>query len=77
MENNQSINAKLDELKSVYQENENTILGLYRKREEARKQVDDCDRQIREGNNHQQGILREIEDLQKLIQEPEREAVEA
>ena len=77
MDNKQNLDAKLDELKSVYQENENTLLGLYRKLETARKQVEDCERQIREGNNHQQGILREIEDLQKLIQEPEREAVEA
>ena len=77
MEDNKSVNAKLDELKSVYQQNENTLLGLYRKLETARKQVEDCERQIREGNNHQQGVLREIEDLQKLIQEPEKEAVEA
>ena len=76
MENKQQLEAKLDELKSVYQQNENSILGLYRKLESARKQVEDCERQIREGNNHQQGVLREIEDLQKLIQEPEKEAAE-
>ena len=76
MEDNKSVNAKLDELKSVYQQNENTLLGLYRKLETARKQVEDCERQIREGNNHQQGVLREIEDLQKLIQASEKETVE-
>ena len=77
MENNQTIIAKLDELRSVYQQNENSILGLYRKLGAARMQVEDCERQIRDGNNHQQGVLREIEDLQNLIQEPEKEAVEA
>ena len=77
MENKQQLEAKLDELKSVYQQNENSILVLYRKQETARKQVEDCERQIREGNKHQEGVLREIEDLQKLFQEPEKEAVEA
>ena len=76
MEDNKSVNAKLDELKSVYQQNENSILGLYRKLETSRKQVEDCERQIREGNNHQQGVLREIEDLQKIIQVTEMETVE-
>ena len=76
MEDNKSVNAKLDELKSVYQQNENTLLGLYRKLEEARKQFEDCERQIREGNNHQQGVLREIEDLQKIIQHQEKAPVE-
>ena len=76
MENKQQLEAKLDELKSVYQQNENSILGLYRKLETSRKQVEDCERQIREGNNHQQGVLREIEDLQKLIQATEMETVE-
>ena len=77
MENKQQLKAKLDELKSVYQQNENSILGLYRKLETSRKQVEDCERQIREGNNHQQGVLREIEDLQKFIQATEMETVEA
>ena len=77
MEDNKSVNAKLDELKSVYQQNENTLLGLYRKLETASKQVEDCERQIREGNNHQQGVLREIEDLQNLIQEPEKKPAES
>ena len=76
MDNEQNLITKLDELKSVYQQNENSILGLYRKLETSRKQVKDCERQIREGNNHQQGILREIDDLQKFIQEPDNETIE-
>ena len=72
----ENLTEKLDELKSVYQENENTLLGLYRKLESARNQVADCERQIREGNRHQEGVLREIEDLQKLFQASEKETVE-
>ena len=72
----QPIDSKLDELRSIYQQNENSILGLYRKLETSRKQVEDCERQIREGNNHQQGVLREMEDLQKIIQTAEKEPVE-
>ena len=72
----QQIDSKLVELRSIYQQNENSILGLYRKLETARQQVEDCNRQIRDGNKHQEGVLREIEDLQKLIQAPEKETVE-
>ena len=77
MDNEQNLITKLDELKSVYQQNENSILGLYRKLETSRKQVEDCERQIREGNNHQQGVLREIEDLQSLMNESEKVPIEA
>ena len=77
MDDKQNLTTKLDELKFVYQQNENSILGLYRKLEVAKKQVEDCERQIREGNHHQQGILREIDDLQNLIHEPEKVPVEA
>ena len=37
----ENITEKLDELRSVYQENENTIIGLYRKQVDAQKQVKD------------------------------------
>jgi len=76
MDNKQNLVAKLDELKSVYQQNENSILGLYRKLETSRQQVEDCNRQIRDGNKHQEGVLREIEDLQKIIQHQEKAPVE-
>ncbi|MBC8277344.1 MAG: hypothetical protein H8E46_03875 [FCB group bacterium] len=62
----QQIDSKLEELRSIYQQNENSILGLYRKLESARNQVADCERQIRDGNKHQEGVLREIEDFVKM-----------
>ena len=62
----QTLTAKLQELETVYNENEMTILGLYRNLENARKQVDDNERQIQKANNHQQGLQREIEDLRKM-----------
>ena len=50
------------ELQSVYQQNEMTILGLYRQMENARKQVEDSERQIQNANSHQQGVQREADD---------------
>ena len=72
--NLQVLTAKLEELQAVYNENEMTILGLYRNLENARKQVDDNERQILKANNHQQGLQREIEDLGNMISQPKKEA---
>ena len=63
----QALEAKLAELQAVYQQNELTILGLYRQLEAARKQVEDNERQIQNANAHQQGVQREIEDLKRML----------
>ena len=63
----QALEAKLAELQAVYQQNELTILGLYRQLEAARKQVEDSERQIQNANAHQQGVQREIEDLKRML----------
>ena len=65
--NRQALDAKLAELQTVYQQNELTILGLYRQLENARKQVEDTERQIQNANAHQQGVQREIDDLKKML----------
>ena len=65
--NRQSLDAKLAELQTVYQQNELTILGLYRQMENARKQVEDTERQIQNANSHQQGVQREIDDLKRML----------
>ena len=71
----QTLTAKLQELETVYNENEMTILGLYRNLENARKQVDDNERQIRNANAHQQGLQREIDDLRKMMATYKREEI--
>ena len=63
----QALEAKLAELQAVYQQNELTILGLYRQLENARKQVEESERQIQNANAHQQGVQREIEDLKRML----------
>ena len=65
--NRQALDAKLAELQTVYQQNELTILGLYRQLESARKTVEDTERQIQNANAHQQGVQREIDDLKKML----------
>ena len=67
----ENITEKLDELKSVYQDNENTIIGLYRNLETAQKQVKDFKMEILRANEHQAGLRREIEDFEKIIQASE------
>ena len=62
-----ALEAKLAELQAVYQQNEITILGLYRQMESARKTVEDNERQILNANAHQQGVQREIDDLKKML----------
>ena len=54
-------------MQAVYQQNELTILGLYRQLENARKQVEDSERQIQNANAHQLGVKREIEDLKRML----------
>ena len=73
----ENITQKLDELKSVYQENENTIIGLYRNLETSQKQVEDYKMEILRANEHQAGLRREIEDFEKIIQASEAETVSA
>ncbi len=63
----QALEAKLAELQTVYQQNELTILGLYRQLENARKTAEDCERQIQNANAHQQGVQREIDDLKRML----------
>ena len=63
----QALEAKLTELQAVYQQNELTILGLYRQLENGRKQVEDSERQIQNANAHQQGVQREIDDLKRML----------
>ncbi len=63
----QALEAKLAELQAVYQQNELTILGLYRQLENGRKQVEDAERQIQNANAHQQGVQREIDDIKKML----------
>ena len=70
--NRQSLDAKLTELQAVYQQNELTILGLYRQMENARKQVEDTERQIQNANSHQQGVQREIDDLKRMLAPPKQ-----
>ena len=74
---NQATEAKLAELQTVYNQNELTVLGLYRQLESARKQVDDCERQIQNANAHQQGLMREIEDLKKMVAVLKKEEIPA
>ena len=76
-DNCHALTAKLQELETVYNENEMTILGLYRNLENARKQVDDNERQIRNANVHQQGLQREIDDLKKIVITHKKEEITA
>lgn len=73
----QALEAKLAELQTVYQQNEMTILGLYRQLENARKQVEDTERQIQNANAHQQGVQREIDDLKKMVAALKKEGIPA
>jgi len=59
---------KLDELKSTYQQNELFILGLYRKRDELSSQLEKIQQEIKESNNHQAGLAREIQDMEGVIE---------
>ena len=68
-----NITEKLDELRTVYQENENTILGLYRNLEGVKKQVKDYRMEILRANEHQAGLRREMEDFEKIIQASQAE----
>ena len=71
----EKLQTKLAELQAVYNQNEMAILGLYRNLENARKQVEDTERQIRNANSHQQGLQREIDDLKKMIDSLQKEGI--
>jgi len=61
------ITEKLSELKSTYQQNELVILDLYRRKETLADQQEKVKEEIRNANNHQAGVAREIQDLQILV----------
>ena len=61
------ITEKLLELKSTYQQNELVILDLYRRKETLMEQLEKLKEEIKNANNHQAGIAREIQDLQALL----------
>ncbi len=67
----EKITKKLDELRVVYQDNENTIIGLYRNLDTTQKQAEDYKMEILRANEHQSGLRREIEDFEKIIQPSE------
>jgi len=58
---------KLSELKSTYQQNELVILDLYRRKETLMEQLEKVKEEIKDANNHQAGVAREIQDLQALL----------
>jgi len=61
------ITERLSELKSTYQQNELVILDLYRRKETLADQQEKVKEEIRNANNHQAGVAREIQDLQILV----------
>jgi|GEM_PF-1061208 len=63
---------KLSELKSTYQQNELVILDLYRRKETLMEQLEKVKEEIKNANNHQAGVAREIQDLQTLLKEDDK-----
>jgi len=61
------MNEKLTELKATYQQNELIILDLYRRKETLMEQLEKVKEEIKNANNHQAGVAREIQDLQTLL----------
>jgi hypothetical protein len=61
------MNEKLTELKNTYKQNELIILSLYRKRDELSAQLEKVETEIKESNNHQAGLAREIQDVDGLL----------
>jgi hypothetical protein len=61
------MNEKLTELKNTYKQNELVILGLYRRRDELLSQLEKIETEIKESNNHQAGLAREIQDVDGLL----------
>jgi hypothetical protein len=61
------MNEKLTELKNTYKQNELIILSLYRKRDELLSQLEKIETEIKESNNHQAGLAREIQDVDGLL----------
>jgi len=69
---NDKMTEKLNELKSTYQQNELVILDLFRKKEALVEQLEKIKEEIRNANNHQAGVAREIQDLQVLLKADEK-----
>jgi chromosome segregation ATPase len=65
------ISEKLKELQSTYQQNELVILDLYRRKETLLEQLEKLKEEIKNANNHQAGVAREIQDLQDLLKADE------
>jgi len=63
---------KLNELKSTYQQNELLILELYRKKEALSEQLEKVKTEIKDANNHQAGLAREIQDMEGMIDDQKR-----
>jgi len=66
------MNDKLAELKATYQQNELIILDLYRRKETLMEQLEKVKEEIKNANNHQAGVAREIQDLQILLKEDDK-----
>ena len=64
---NDKMTEKHNELKSTYQQNELVILDLFRKKEALVEQLEKVKEEIKDANNHQAGVAREIQDLQALL----------
>jgi chromosome segregation ATPase len=62
-----NISEKLRELQSTYQQNEMVILDLYRRKETLLEQLEKLKEEIKNANNHQAGVAREIQDLQAIF----------
>ena len=62
-----NMKEKLLELKSTYQQNDLLILEMYRRQENLIEQLEKLKTEIKEANNHQAGLAREIQDMEGMI----------
>ncbi len=62
------MNEKIVELKAIYQQNALLILDMYRKQETLSEQLEKLKVEIKEANNHQAGLAREIKDMEGMIE---------
>jgi len=62
------MNEKIIELKNTYQQNELLILEMYRRKENLIEQLEKLKVEIKDANNHQAGLAREIQDMEGLIE---------
>jgi len=61
------MNEKILELKNTYQQNELLILEMYRKKESLVDQFEKLKVEIKDANNHQAGLAREIQDMESML----------